>query len=324
MPRIPVSQLGLNMTIRKQQFLLREKSLSTTRMGSPMMHVVLSDRTGAIHGVFFDVPTHVAGSLKPGGGVEVAGRVGEYKGQIQINLERIVPIELTHLEEFLPTARRPLEEMRQEFDALWASVENPSLSSLFAAIFDGETYRAFTQAPAAKINHHACVGGLLEHTLSVARLVLTACDLYPELDRDLVVTLAVLHDLGKIYAYDPISFDITEEGHLWTHLYRGASLVEQAIGALPDFDPELRLRVVHAILAHHGRLEWQSPVIPMTLEAIVLYQADHLDSSARGAIDKLERTTEDGGVFTDHSYMHETRLYRGAQKPAKPGQQTLW
>ena len=324
MPRTPVSDLRLNVTIRKHLFLLREKNLSTTRMGKSMLHVVLADRSGSIPGVFFDVPTHMANSLEVGKGVEVAGRVGEYKGQLQVNVERIVPAELANLEDFLPMARSALPAMEREFDELLASVGEPQLSNLLKAIFDDErTYHAFARAPAAKFNHHACVGGLLEHTLAVVRIVLAACDLYPDLHRDLAVVVALLHDVGKIHAYDPISFDMTAAGSLWTHLYMSASIVERAIESLPEFDPDLRLRVVHGILAHHGKLENGSPVLPMTLEAIVVHHADDLDSGVRGAVDHLERTLENGGLFTEPSHMHQARLYRGPRS-TRSGQQTLW
>jgi len=327
MPRIPVAQLKLNMALSRQPFLLREKSSTTTRTGSAMLRIVLADRTGTIAGVFFDVPGNVADSLTVGQGVEVTGRVSEFKGQLQINIERIVPARLGNPEEFLPVAKRPMGEMVEEFEALRADIRDADLSRLLGAIFDDKaTYEAFVRAPAAKVNHHACVGGLLEHTLSVARLVLTACDLYPELHRDLVLTAALLHDLGKIRAYDPLTFDLTEEGSLLTHLYCGAALVERAIDTLPGFDPTLRMRVLHALLSHHGRLENGSPVLPMSLEAIVLHFADNLDADARGALDHLQRSEGDGGVFTEYSTMHETRLYRGSQdslSSSPPRQQSL-
>jgi 3'-5' exoribonuclease len=333
MTRTPVAQLRLNATLRKQAFLLRDKIVTTTRAGNPMLRVTLADRTGTVAGVMFDVPAHVADSLVVGGGVEVTGKIGEFRDQLQVSLERIVPTTLPNLEEFLPSARRPIEEMQAELDALLADITQPDLARLLDAIFgDKDTYHAFTHAPAAKVNHHACIGGLLEHTLSVVRIVLTACDLYPELDRDLVLTATLLHDLGKINAYDPVSFQLTKEGILWTHLYMGASAVEHAIDALPDFPAELRLRLIHAILAHHGRLEHGSPVVPSTLEAIVLHYADNLDGDARGAIDQMARTPVEGGAFTDRSLMHDTRIYRGSLDwPDGPegeedptGQPSLW
>ena len=314
MPRVPVDQLRLNLLLKRQSFLLREKSVIITRAGSPMLRVMLADRTGTIPGVYFDVPGAIAERLVPGQGVEVSGRVGEFKDQLQINIDEIKPAVLANHEDYLPPPRRPLPEMIQEFADLRASIRNPDLARLLSTIFDEPTfYRAFTQAPAAKVNHHACVGGLLEHTLNVARLTQAASLIYPEMNRDLIITVSLLHDLGKVRAYDPLTFDLTEEGSLWTHLYMGASQVEHSIDALPGFDPELRLRVVHAILAHHGRLENGSPVLPMTLEATVLHYADNLDGDARGHLDQLERGGGEGDLFSEYSPMHGTRLYRGQQ-----------
>lgn len=328
MPRICVAQLTLGMTLRKQLFLLRDKRVTTTRAGSLMLHVTLADRSGTVVGVYFDVPAHVPDSLVTAKGVEVAGRLGEFRGLLQVNIERIAPAKLTDVEDFLPMARRPIEEMAEELDALLASIQDPHLSRLLASVFeDAQTHKAFCRAPAAKRYHHACVGGLLEHSLAVARLALAACDLHPELNADLALTVALLHDLGKIHTYDPISFDRTDQGSLWAHVYLSASLVERRMEELPDFPAELRLRVVHAILAHHGRLENGSPVLPMTLEAIVLHDADKLDADARGVIDHLARSQGDTSSFTDHSFMHETRLYRGAMESpgvAQGEQAELW
>lgn len=311
MRRIPVADLRFDMIVKKQPFLLRESNVSTTRSGSSLLHLKLADRTGSIAGVFFDVPRYVVDSLDPGRGVEVTGRVGEFKGQPQINVERIVPVELQDLETFLPSARRPIPEMWAEFEALRASISDPHLSQLLEILFDGQTCKAFQEAPAAKVLHHACVGGLLEHTLCVAGLVLHATEFYPEMNRDLALTLALLHDLGKIDAYDAVTFDLTDQGRLWSHLYVSTSRVHQAIDSIPDFDPELRLRVIHGILAHHGRRENGSPVVPMTLEALVVHHADDLDATARGAIDQFERGDDEGDAFTERSFMHDTRLFRG-------------
>jgi len=337
MPRVAADQLRLNMLLKRQPFLLREKSVIITRTGSPMLRVTLADRTGSVPGVYFDVPGPIAERLVPGQGVEVSGRVGEFKDQLQINIDEIRPATLASPEDYLPPPRRPLAEMTQEFAELRASIHDPDLARLLAAIFDDPTfYRAFTQAPAAKVNHHACVGGLLEHTLNVVRLTQAASLIYPEMSRDLVITVALLHDLGKVRAYDPLTFDLTEEGSLWTHLYMGASQVEHCIDGLPGFDPELRLRVVHAILAHHGRLENGSPVLPMTLEATVLHYADNLDGDARGHLDQLERGGGEGDLFSEFSPMHGTRLYRGQQSsgpsargamstpPERPPQRSLF
>ncbi len=313
MPRTPIAQLNINMMLRRQPFLLREKSLGTTRSGTDLLRVVLADRSGTIPGVQFDASPYQYDALVTGQGVEVTGRVEEFRGSLQIKIEQIVPTELGDLAEYLPVAHRPMEEMEAELSGFITSVRQPDLQRLLkATLGDGALYAAFIRAPAAKFFHHACLGGLLEHTLGVARLVQTASGLYPEMDRDLAITLALLHDLGKLRAYDPISFDLTQEGNLLGHLYLTAVMVERAMDALEGFDAELRCLVSHGLLAHHGRLEHGSPVVPMTIEAIVTHHADMLDASARGAIDHYARAEMDTEPFTPWSDMHETRLYRRA------------
>jgi len=312
MARIPVESLRIGQILHGQTFLLRSKQLATARNGSPYLRVNLADRTGIVPGIQFDANPTVADNLAEGQGVAVWGRVEEYRGQPQVNIDRIGPADLDALQELLPTARRPMSEMLDEFEALLASVEQPDLATLLTAIFDEdvELRAAFEQAPAAKTYHHACVGGLLEHTLSVVRIVESAGTIYPELDRDLAVTAALLHDLGKIWSYDPLSFQMTPRGSLLSHVYMSAAYVERRIQQIDGFPSDLAMRLLHALLAHHGRLEFGSPVVPQTLEAMVLHNADKLDGDARGALDAYARS-DATGAFSDYSTMHETRLYQG-------------
>ncbi len=314
MPRIPVAELTLNTRLRQQPFLLQERNVREIRDGVNMLLVTLVDRTGSIGGAYHDVPNAVVDSLRAARGVAVTGYVNEFRGRLQIAIESISPVTLASLEDYLPAAGRPMDEMEAELDALLADVSDPYLSQLLGAFFDdAASRRAFVQAPAAKRLHHACHGGLLEHTLAVARLVLTATDLYPTLDHDLAVTVALLHDIGKVRSYDPVTFELTEEGMLFNHLPLGAMLVGEAIQRISGFPESTRLRVIHAILAHHGEPAKGSPVRPKTVEAIVLHYADNLDGDAQGALDHLERSDDGLGPFTAYSAMHEGELYRGEQ-----------
>jgi len=314
MPRIPVAELTRNTRISKQPFLLQSRNVREVRDGVKMLLVTLADRTGTIDGVWFDVPDRVIDALANARGVAVTGYVSEYRGRPQITIESIAPVDLPSLEELLPAAGRPLDEMEAELDALLADIADPWLSRLLSAFFDDpEMRRAFVAAPAAKKLHHACRSGLLEHTLAVVRLVLTAADLYRTLNRDLAITVALLHDVGKVRAYDPVTFDLTDEGRLFDHLPIGTMMVSEAIRKIDGFPEELRLRILHAILAHHGDRDKGSPVRPKTLEAIVLHYADNLDGDAQGAIDHYERDVEGVGAFTSWSTMHEGELYRGEQ-----------
>jgi 3'-5' exoribonuclease len=312
MSRTPVDRLHVGDTLHGQPFLLRSKQLAIGRNGVPYLRVNLADRTGVIPGIQFDASPPAADALDEGQGVAVWGRVDEYRGQIQVNIDRIGPIALADLQEFLPTALRPMADMLDEFEATLASIEDPFLSALLTAIFDDdqELRTTFHQAPAAKTYHHACIGGLLEHTLSVVRMVETAATLYPDLDRDLAVTAAILHDIGKIWSYDPVSFQMTPRGSLLSHVYMGAAYIERRIEQIDSFPADTAMRLLHALLAHHGRLEFGSPVVPQTLEAMVLHSADKLDGDARGAVDHYARS-DSNNAFSDYSTMHETRLYQG-------------
>jgi len=312
MARIPVDRLRIGDTLHGQTFLLRSKQLATARNGSPYLRVNLADRTGVIPGIQFSTSPAAVDALEEGQGVAIWGRVDEYRGQMQVNIDRIGAGALADLQEFLPTALRPMGEMLDEFEGILASIDDPNLAALLAAVFDDDqgVRSAFQQAPAAKTYHHACVGGLLEHSLSVVRIVETTAALYPDLDRDLVVTAALLHDLGKIWSYDSVSFQMTPRGSLLSHVYMGAAYIEQRIQQLDGFPSETAMRLLHALLAHHGRLEFGSPVVPQTLEAMVLHSADKLDGDARGAVDLYART-DSSSAFSDYSTMHETRLFQG-------------
>ena len=139
MSRQSIAQLRAGASITKQPYLLRDKSVSTTRTGSLMLRVTVADRSGALPGVLFDVPTYVVDALTPGRGVLVTGRVGEFRQQTQINIERIEPTELVHLEEYLPMALRPRDEMELEFAALCDGIESPQLAALIKQVFDAHT-----------------------------------------------------------------------------------------------------------------------------------------------------------------------------------------
>ncbi len=320
MPRIPVESLQPGQAINKQIFLLRAKSLTGTRSGSSLLRVTLADRTGSIPGVMFDAPGRLVQDLTVGKGVEVSGRVEEYRDALQIRLDRIIAADLPGTEEFLPSASRPIGEMQRELDQVIESVEQPDLHRLLLTVLGSgaELRPQFREAPAAKRMHHACRGGLLEHTLSVIRLTEAACQAHGELERDLAITLAILHDVGKVRAYDATTFELTDEGALWGHLYISASIVESAIAGLDRFDPQLRLRVIHGILAHHGTLEHGSPVLPMTPEAMAVHHADAMDADLQGAAETFGQADAQASAYTGYSPMHDTRLYRGQSEEPNP------
>jgi 3'-5' exoribonuclease len=302
-------------------YILAEFSLAETKAGSPYLRATLSDSTGTVEARYWDIPTELEDQLVVGSGVRVHGTVEEYPaGSRQVRIERLEPVEIQDYSPFLPQAKRDLEEMREELEQVLGGIENPPLSGLLKQLFGDEEFaNTFRKAPAAKKYHHACIGGLLEHTLGVVRLCSFVADEHPEIHRDLLLTAAILHDVGKATSYTqgPV-LDLTDEGRLIDHVAQGALVVQTAIDGIEGFPQDLRNRLMHAILAHHGALERGSPVLPKTLEALALHHADWMDGDLRGFLDHVESepATEDG--WTGFASMFGTRLYRGpAETPER-------
>ena len=313
MSRMNVADLGSNAQLSNATFLLAAMEEATDRNGNGYLKLTLRDKTGDIDARYWRVPAHVPRQLSVGGGVAVSGRIEEYRGVSQVRVTNAFASELEDLSDFLPTARRPQEKMIDELQRLIHSIQEPNLKMLIKGVLgDAEFQARFFAAPAAKLYHHACVGGLLEHSLDVTRQVVSVSKRYPELDRDLAATVALLHDIGKVDCYQlQGAFEFADRGKLLGHIYVGAALVERAIDRIESFPEELRLRVLHAILAHHGELEKGSPVTPRTPEAIALHYADNLDGSLRGWVDHVNRESPTGVAWTLRSNMHGGDLYVG-------------
>ena len=316
MTRMNVADLEAGMNLQKAPFLLATVEEALDRNNNAYLKVTLRDRSGDLQGRYWRVPEGVAGRLSVGKGVAVSGQVEEYKGTLQVRVQGISTCELEDLGAYMPVARRPQAELVEELQRLIRSIKNPWLKQLLKEVLgDASFQEAFILAPAAKRYHHACVGGLLEHSLDVARQVIIVARRYPELDRDLGATVALLHDVGKVESYEREgSFDFTDAGQLLGHIYMGAARVEAAIAHIDGFPDELRLRVVHAILAHHGEKEKGSPVTPRTPEAIAVHYADNLDGSLRGWVDHVSREQTVDTAWTTRSGMHEANLYIGSDQ----------
>jgi 3'-5' exoribonuclease len=315
MSRLSVSELRTGMQVQKSPFLLAALEHATDRNGDAYLKMTLRDKTGDIQARFWRVPSGVVEQLGEGKGVAVSGQVTEFRGTAQVNINDVFPCELENVSDFLPTARRPRQEMIDELQRLIGSIRNEHLRELLKEVLGDPVFQErFFEATAAKTMHHACVGGLLEHSLDVARQVVFVSQRYPEADRDLVATVALLHDVGKVDSYElKGSFGMTDVGKLLGHLYLSASMVDQAIVRIDGFPPDLRLRVLHAVLSHHGELKKGSPVEPRTPEAILLYHADYLDATLRGWVDHVQRDAPNGVSWTSWSKMHEGELYVGPE-----------
>lgn len=314
MTRLSIADLEAGMHLQKEPFLLATMEEAVDRNNNAYLKLTLRDRSGDLQGRYWRVPDDVAGRLSVGKGVAVSGEVEEYKGTLQVRVQSVATCELEDWGDYMPTARRPQPELVDELQRLISSIKNSWLKQLLKEVLGDSAFQeSFFLAPAAKRYHHACVGGLLEHSLDVARLVVFVARRYPELDRDLGATVALLHDIGKVDSYERLgAFDFTDAGQLLDHIYMGAARVEAAIDRIDGFPEELRLRIVHAILAHHGELARGSPVTPRTPEAIALHYADNLDGSLRGWVDHVSRERTVGTVWTSRSGMHDSSLFIGS------------
>ena len=271
-------------------FLATDAAYKTTRTGSEYLELKLADASGELKAFLWDLKA-VEGEysdLVPDVFVKVKGRVEEFQGRKQIRVDKIrfaPDSEVGDFSRFFPTSRRNVDEMLQELDGLVQSVGDPWIRRLLEAMFvqDAERRADFAKAPAAKSMHHVYLGGLLEHTLSVADMARRACEHYTDLNRDLVLAGVLLHDLGKTaeLSYQR-SFGYTDAGNLLGHITLEAQWVSKAVDAIPGFPEELRLQILHIVLAHHGKLEFGSPVLPKTPEALLVHYLDDLDGKLEG------------------------------------------
>jgi 3'-5' exoribonuclease len=263
--------------------------------------------------------------LTEGDIVKVQGLLGSYQRERQLTITRLrkaAPEEIA-LEDYLPrSAQDPavlLARLREAVDG----IREPHLTRLLRDLLADEAFAAaFSAAPAAKSIHHAVLGGLLEHTVSVVGLCRLLADYYPVADRDLLLAAAMLHDVGKVreLTWDRV-FDYTDAGRLLGHITLGALLVEERIRTIPDFPEDVAQRLLHCILSHHGELEWGSPRRPKTLEALVLHYAEDLDGKVNSFLSFAQSHPDPQRPgWTQFNKALDRYLYFGRAEAAEPPQ----
>lgn len=265
------------------RFMVREMGRAETRTGKPYLNLTLMDAGGEISGRVWENADQLMEQCPAGAIVAITGLAQSYKNILQLRIDSIerLSAEEADLSLFVPSTPGNIRLMAQELLRLAAGVENPFLKELLTNIFGDRRLMAdLKKAPAAKSMHHACLGGLLEHTLAVARLADQVCGLYPGLDRSLLLSGALLHDLGKLKEFDFSSFpfEYTDQGRLVGHMVLAIEMIQDKITRIPAFPQELAAQLKHLILSHHGRHEFGSPALPMMQEAFVLNFLDDLDA----------------------------------------------
>jgi 3'-5' exoribonuclease len=306
-------------------FLAKQIQVRQRRSGEPYLSLVLGDRTGEVAAVMWEGVEEASKELTDGDIVKVQGLLGSYQRERQLTITRLrkaAPDEIVP-EDYLPRSVQDpaalLARLREAVDGM----REPHLKRLLHDLLADEAFMAaFSAAPAAKSIHHAVLGGLLEHTVSVVGLCRLLADYYPVVDRDLLLAAAMLHDVGKVreLTWDRV-FDYTDAGRLLGHITLGALLVEERIRTIPDFPEDVAQRLLHCILSHHGELEWGSPRRPKTLEALVLHYAEDLDGKVNSFLSFAQSHPDPQRPgWTQFNKALDRYLYFGRGEAAEPPQ----
>lgn len=295
-------------------FLVKEKITAVARNGKPYLTLHLMDKTGDIEGRVWEDVDSIGGLFEKDDFIRVRAKATVYLGKMQLIVSELsrVPDTQVRIADFLPEGERDSGEMLAELSTFVESCADASLRRLLHAFFDNasflELYRA---APAAKGMHHVHLGGLLEHSLAVARLVDRIAPLYPGLNRDLMVTGALLHDIGKVREMTYVrSFDYTDEGKLVGHITIGVEMVHDKIREIDGFPKELEMLLKHMILSHHGQYEFGSPKRPKTVEATVLNYLDDLDSKINGIRTHIRKEPANQSRWTAYHRLYDRYFFK--------------
>ncbi len=293
-------------------YLLGSVTEKTARTGKTYLDMTLSDDSGNISAKLWDFNKDKH-KFSAGDIIKIQGKVSEYQGQKQLTVERIRKAEEADnvdVSQFYKVSERDFDEMMVELKGVIDSVKNPFLNKLLTMIFSGEKLKKFSNVPAGKAWHHAYIHGLLEHTLEIVKLCELTASFHKEVNRDLLVSGALLHDFGKTEELsDSADFGYTDKGKLLGHIVIAAMEVEKTIEKIPEFPEDLKNQLEHLILSHQGKLEFASPVVPKTLEAIILYHSDELSAKANAYNNVIKSQAGGSSSWTNFIRLAETDLY---------------
>ncbi|MBJ6749736.1 3'-5' exoribonuclease YhaM family protein [Geomonas anaerohicana] len=303
-------------------FLVKEKIVAMAKNGKPYLTLKLMDKTGEVDAKVWDNADQVGSLFDRNDFLAVKGKASVYLGKMQLIVSELkrVPEESVHLADFLPETESDIQAMLAELHALVESLTDTDLARLLRSFFeDPELLAQYSTAPAAKGMHHVYLGGLLEHSLAVAKLVDAMVPLYQGLNRDLLVTGALLHDIGKVREMTYLRcFDYSDEGKLLGHITIGVEMLQERITQLPGFPVELAMLLKHMILSHHGQYEYGSPKRPKTLEATILNYLDDLDSKINGIRTHIRKEPDNPSRWTSYHRLYDRYFFK--EKPlAEPG-----
>ncbi|MBK8944048.1 MAG: HD domain-containing protein [Ignavibacteriae bacterium] len=293
--------------------LLSNFSIKAAKTGKNFLDLELRDETISLNAKMWSGFESIVENLKTGIVLKINGIVDEFNNQLQIKIERLKIADKNDnitIEDFLPKSKQNLEEMEMEFKMILNSIKSKYLTQLLKNIFTEENFNKYRKVPAGKSWHHAYISGLFEHTLEIIKICELMCKIHQEANRDLLVTGAILHDFGKIEELDfSTGFDYTDKGKLVGHIVIAANIIEKETRKIENFPEEIKNQLLHIVLSHQGKLEFASPVIPKTLEAIILYHADELSAKANAYKNAIISEKESGNSWTKYLPLAETSLY---------------
>jgi 3'-5' exoribonuclease len=323
-----VNQLEPNKVITAN-FLVHAEEIRQKKSGEMYLSLLLADRTGELDAKMWDNVAEVLDGFERDDFVKVKGLIQIFHNRPQLTIHKVRRLDESEIDyaDYFPCSKRDPNEMWMELRGVVAEVGNPHLRGLLDALLgDDEIARRYRQAPAAKQIHHAYLGGLIEHVLSLCALAKMTASHYRHIDRDLLLAGVVLHDIGKIYELNyERGFSYSTEGQLIGHINIALRMVADKLRGLPDFPAPLRTLLEHMILSHHGQLEFGSPKLPQFPEALLLHYLDDMDSKMEcmRALAQNDRQVE--GCFTSYSTALERpvlkldRFWNTAPVPASDG-----
>ncbi len=316
------------------QFMVKQCSKAETKAGKTYLNVTLMDQTGDISCKIWDQAERYFPLCETGKVVEIQAKCQSYRKHLQLSISSVQPLDQANIDmgNFVPSTENDVEEMATELIMLAKSVKDPFIRKLLLKFFNDDVFfTVFKKAPAAKGMHHAYLGGLLEHTLGVARLANQISKLYADLDRSLLLAGAMLHDIGKVkeFSFDSHTFDYSDTGRLMGHMVIGVEMVQKRIKKIKDFPEELGVRIKHLILSHHGRYEYGSPTLPMLMEGFVLNFVDDMDAKLNTIAGVSKKATTEGYEWSEYQRGLERFLFvkghssdkQPAPEPTQPNKQ---
>ena len=320
MSRRFVQQMGDGDTV-EEVYLITDKQLRANRNGNLYLQVELRDRTGSMSARLWNAGEHLFRSFDSGDFLLVKGKVQLFQGALQMILSHVdrVESEKVNLSDFLPHTEHDVSKLLERLRSILLRLGNPHLRALVECfLMDEEFVHDFSHAPAGVRNHHAYVGGLLEHVVTLLDAADRLLPLYPELDRDVLLAGIFLHDIGKVreLSYGK-AFGYTDEGQLVGHLVIGVEMLNEKAKKVPEltgepFPEELLLRLKHLIVSHHGSHEFGSPKLPMTAEAIALHHLDNFDAKVHSFTRDIREDPNPTSAWTPFNQALQRRLFKGA------------